>query len=267
MSKYNASAQHARIGVIVTSAFVLWACGLQDPNALTSDQIVHLEVNDSVLLADSISRTEVVVDLVGDVPRNSDVKLTTDVGRFAEASSSSPHEVNQKASAGRVSAVFVAPATPGSATITVDVSGYLARRTLVLLPARPVEILLGSDRTSAKATGQEAVTLRARLLRPEGSGVVSLGTRVVFVVRDSLGQELPNLRGIVNVSSIDGVVTHSLTYDQVGRLSVQAIVGEGTEQIRSNLLPIRFAPPETREMSSLGQQSAAKKRRRIVRPL
>jgi hypothetical protein len=222
---------------------IVGACGLQDPSGLVSADIIELTTRDSVLLADSISRTQVTARLLGEVPRDAEIKFTADAGRFAESSPSSPRETAVKASGGSASVTFVAPAASGQATITVTIGGYLARRTIILAPARPVEIILGSDRTVAKANGQDVINLRARLLRPEGAGVVSLGTRVRFFVQDSAGQDLPNLRGVGSVTSADGVVAQPLSYDQVGPLTVQAVVGEGADQVRSNQLRLRFVPP------------------------
>jgi len=202
-----------------------------------------MSIRDSVLEADSVSRTIVRAELLPGASAGTEVRLRTDAGRFAEATAASPRELTVKPNSRVVEATYVAPQRFGIATISVDVAGYIRRGEIRLVPARPASIVLNADKLVARANGTESIVFTARLLRPETRGAVSLGTRVDFVARDSTGQEIGRLRGATSVESASGTASYTLVTTVPQALSLQAVVGGDAGGVASPPLTVRFIAP------------------------
>lgn len=227
-----------KAGLAISAGILASGCDLR---TTAPGPRLTIEADSSSIQADSVSRTRIVAQRADS--SSVEIKLRCDVGRFAEASSSTPRELTLKAVDGRVQVTYVAGARPGNATIVVE-SGTLSERTQIeLRPARPTSIFLTSDRTTAKGNGIEAVTLSARLLRPEFGGSVSLGTRVEFVATDGEGREIDSLQGMATLDSLDGTVTHKVVSSAAQAINFTAHVVGSMGQVRSNAVQVMFTPP------------------------
>jgi hypothetical protein len=227
----------ARLWVLLAA---LSGCKLADPHQPNLDQVFELSASSLVLEADGVSRADVEVVLVGETPANATVKYSVDTGRFLEAPQSAAGAYDVTATAGHAHATYVAPTRIGTATVGATVSGLRRSITITLVRALPDSIRLTADRASAKADGNEAIVLSARLLRDEIRGSVSQGTSVRFVVLDASGNEVTNLAGEETVESTSGTVTHRLTSRIPGTFRVRAVILDSGRQIVSGDVVVTF---------------------------
>jgi hypothetical protein len=216
-------------------------CTLDDPSTLTASQVFSVTIAKPTLSADSISRTNIEVQMSGETKDDAEVTFQTDKGRFLGADASKPGELKIKASARTATAVFVANAQAGEANLAITVGGILRDTSITLSPSRPTKILLSASQLTAKADGVQTITFTASLVRSD-LGAVSQGTRVDFLVSDTLGVEFPELRGIATYTGTASPPTFRLARTTSGSFLVQAKVGDDAGGIVSNSIRVSFTP-------------------------
>jgi len=167
---------------------LLWnSCQLEDPQAgLAPEQLITLELSDSVLVADGQSIITLTARLGPEASANQLITFATEAGSLesagAEAQSLSLQASGRSISAVLVSATEVDPRVNVSASVTgTDEDGsltYEARRVVSFVRAYPEEMQLSLANRQLIAEPEQSTTLRVQLLR--SSGQVSGGTRIFF---------------------------------------------------------------------------------------
>jgi hypothetical protein len=218
----------------------LTTCRLDDPQALRADNVFTLSPDSTTLQADSLDQTRVVASLHGDTPTNASVTFSAGLGQFVGAPRGTPGSLTVEASAGAATAVYLSASRAGVATITASIGSVTQSVTITLTPSRPTSISLAAIPSRAKGDGTQAVTLTATLLRPDTAGVISRGTRVDFIALDSLGVEIPEMRGAVTFDGSSINILDHITSTFAGMVTVRASVGEGA--VSSNPALVTFTP-------------------------
>lgn len=248
--------RESRMTVAVTAGLVallglVGGCKLEDPTATSAEDLFTVQADASEVEADGVSRTPVTVVLDDALSASAEVRLRVDNGRFAEAGAQTPREITLRASQRQARATYVSDTRAGSAIITAEIGGFVRSDTVKLVAAPPAVVQLTTDRTRAVANGEQRVTLTATLLRPENAGIVTLGSRVTFEVRDSTGALIPHQTAIVAVEDAKGTVTHGITSQVAQPVVVTAVYRTGGREIRSEPVRITFLPvPASRSPTS-----------------
>jgi hypothetical protein len=232
---------------ITLAALAVWSvgaagCKLKDPTGLRSDDVLAIRIDSGSLTADSVSRTAVTINLTNGTSMDADVVLHGEGGRFVGADAAKPGELHVKAGASLVHAIFVAGVQPGLARLSATVGSIVVDSVIDLRPARPSAIFLTGTPLTAKADGVAAITLTAALIRAEFAGTVSYGTRVDFIVSDSLGVEFPEQRSSLSFSGAATPLVRRLSSQTPATYVVEARVGQGASAIRSNRVRVTFTP-------------------------
>jgi len=169
---------------------LLWSsCQLEDPQAgLAPEQLITLELSDSVMLADGQSVITLRAILGPQASANQLITFSTEAGSL-ESASAEATTLDLRASGRSVAAVLVSatevdPRVNVSASVTAtDESGsftYQDRRLVSFTRAYPDEMLLSLANRQLSAEPEQSTTLSVRLLRSRGE--VSGGTRIFFQV-------------------------------------------------------------------------------------
>ena len=140
------------------------------------------------------------------------VHFSASAGRFLGGDSSSIDLLTDHT--GKVQAQLQVTNRPGPLYLEAKIDTFVRRDTLMLLPARPEEIVVdaGTFALQADSTYMTTTTVRA-LLKHGTSGVASVGTAVSFTVVDPIGNDIEGLtndfNGFRNVTTAnqEGIVT------------------------------------------------------------
>lgn len=177
------------------SLLLLWSsCQLEDPQAgLAPEQLITLELSDSVLLADGQSVITMTAILGPQASANQLITFAAEAGSLESAGAES-QTLDLRASGRSVSAVLVSdmevdPRVNVSASVTgTDADGsftYEARRLVSFVRAYPDEMVLSLANRQLSAEPEQSTTLSVQLLR--SSGAVSGGTRIFFQATPAQG--------------------------------------------------------------------------------
>jgi hypothetical protein len=162
-------------------------CQLEDPQAgLEPEQLITLELSDSVLVADGQSVLTLTAQLGPDASANQLITFATEAGRF-ESPQAGAQSLSLRASGRSVSAVLVSgtevdPRVIVTASVTANQDNetftYEAQRLVSFVRAYPDEMQLSLSEAQLPALPGESTTLFVQMLRDRGE--ISGGTRVFF---------------------------------------------------------------------------------------
>jgi len=217
---------------------------LVDPRSVSARDVLTVHPDSTVLGADGVSRTRVTAKLGVDTPDGVDVAFRASGGQFLGADGNATRSVTVKAAGRQAVATYVADTRAAPVTLSASIGTVMVDTIIALRAAPPSEILLVPGKRTAKATGADAIELRATLFAADPARVVSRGTRVDFIAVDSAsGVELSELRGAAILEG-DRVteVKHLLTSREVRTVRVTASVTNAQTTTTSNPVFIAFVP-------------------------
>ena len=198
---------------------------LNDPSATAPSDFLNLSAEDSVLSADGVAHTEVVLRLDSETSARSysgSLTLATTAGRFLEAASSSPQQYTTVPVNGTVRARLIAPDTSAEAVVTASGEGLTQRLPVRFVTALPTTVLLRSTAETAQLSGPPVV-LSVTALRPVGQGVVSRNVRVELLAELADGTPLTELIRVQPFSAQQNeTVSFSVTAPRPGTVRFRA---------------------------------------------
>lgn len=220
------------VGVLV----LLPACELQNPDALTLNDVITIELPEGTtsLKANGVAKVAITATLQGDTPANSDITFRTDAGTFASIppeTTSNPQEITVKAAGRQVTVFLVSSTKVIEATVSASVGDFTAFTMVPFDRVNPARLVLMSNTTSLMADGNDTAMLTVMLIPPEETGeetgTVSEGTRVLFEATfEGTTTTLQDLDREALSNDI-GIATTPLVGRQQGSIRITATV-EGT---------------------------------------
>ncbi|MBR9922871.1 MAG: hypothetical protein GYB31_18745 [Bacteroidetes bacterium] len=192
------------ITLFVLFAF-LTACELEDPAiGVDVSQIISLESEKTVLLADGLDRTTLTANLGTLADANQDITFSVEDGKFAEAPNNNPKLVTKTASGKVAEATVISSTTVAEEVIvSASVENFVAPVILTYERAYPQDLTVVADKQTVSTDRIDFAEVTVQLYRDMGFPSDNARIDLEVVMQDTASAEvLPFTYTVGNLATI-----------------------------------------------------------------